>query len=82
LPLKETIPFCVREGLALLTAHRAFSLLDQTFGHIAADVACLTGRQIAIVSLLEIDAQLRGDLVFHLVVVFITLLMRLSYLYL
>ena len=50
-----------------LAAHGALGLLDEALGHVAADVARLTGGQVAVVALLEVDAQLAGDLVFHLV---------------
>ena len=50
-----------------LAAHGALGLLDEALGHVAADVAGLTGRKIAVVALLEVDAQLGGDLILHLV---------------
>ena len=42
-------------------------MLNEALGHVAADVAGLTGRKIAVVALLEVDAQLGGDLILHLV---------------
>ena len=50
-----------------LAAHGALGLLDEALGHVAADVAGLAGWQVAVVALLEIDAQLAGDLILHLV---------------
>ena len=53
-------------ALALL-AHGTFGLLNQTLSHVAADIAGLAGRQIAVVALLEVNAQLGGDLILHLI---------------
>ena len=57
----------LEEAALRLPAHGALGLFDEAFGHIAADIARLTGGQIAVIALLEVDAQLAGDFVFHLV---------------
>lgn len=47
------------DGLLLLAAaHGALSVFDQALDHVAADVARLTAGQIAVVALLEVDADL------------------------
>ena len=51
----------------LLPAHLAFLLFDHALDHVAADVTGLAGGQIAVVALLEVDAQLAGDFVLHVV---------------
>ena len=47
-----------RKGARLLASHLALGLLDEALDHVAADVARLTGGQIAVVALLEVDADL------------------------
>ncbi len=64
--MRQPLLLAIRTESALI-AHRALGLLDQALGHVAADVARLTGGQVAVVALLEVDAQLAGDLVFHLI---------------
>lgn len=44
--------------LLLAAAHGALSVFDQALDHVAADVARLTAGQIAVVALLEVDANL------------------------
>ena len=51
----------------LLAGHVLFRLFDQALDHVAADIAGLTGGQIAVVALLQVDAQLTGDFVLHVV---------------
>ena len=51
----------------LFAAHLAFLLFDHALDHVAADIAGLAGRQIAVVALLQVDAQLAGDLILHVV---------------
>ena len=60
--MPSAVLLAIRTESALI-AHRALGLLDQALGHVAADVAGLTGGQIAVVALLEVDAQLGGDLI-------------------
>lgn len=57
----------LEEAALRLPAHGALGLFDEAFGHIAADIARLTGGQIAVIALLEIDAQLAGDFILHLI---------------
>ena len=57
----------LEEAALRLPAHGALGLFDEAFSHIAADIARLTGGQIAVIALLEIDAQLAGDFILHLV---------------
>ena len=42
-------------------------LLDQALDHVAAHIAVVPGAKVAVVALLEIDAQFLGDLIFHAV---------------
>ena len=48
-----------------LACHLLLGLLDQTLDHIAADVARFAGGQVAVIALLEVDAQLARDLLLH-----------------
>ena len=57
----------LEEAALRLPAHGALGLFDEAFGHIAADISCLTGGQIAVIALLEVDTQLAGDFIFHIV---------------
>jgi len=56
-----------RRADGLLPRHAALGLLDQALDHVSADIAGLTGGQVAVVALLQVDAQLAGDLVLHVV---------------
>ena len=51
----------------LLASHLALGLFHQALHHVAADVAGLAGGQVAVVALLQVDAQLVGYLVLNVV---------------
>ena len=44
-----------------------YMLLDEPLDHVSAHIAVVPGGQVAVVALLEVDAQLGGDLILHLV---------------
>ena len=58
---------CRRGAVVLTAGHLALGLLDQALDHVAADVARLSRGQVAVVALLEVDAQLARDLILHVV---------------
>ena len=51
----------------LLAGHLLFRLFNQAFHHIAAHIAVFPAGKIAVVALLEIDAQFPGNFEFHVV---------------
>ena len=52
---------------AVLTSHLLLSVFDQPFDHVAADIACFAGGQIAVIALLKVDTQLAGDFLLPIV---------------
>jgi len=51
----------------LSTGHLSLLLLDHLLYHVAANPTCVFGRDVAVVTLLEVYAQLSGYLKLHLV---------------
>ena len=56
-----------RSELPALAGHLVFGLFDEALHHVAADVTGLTGGQVAVIALLEVDAKLARDFIFHVV---------------
>lgn len=50
-----------------LLLHAFFVGLDHLFDHLAADGARLAGGEVAVIALLEVDAKLARDFIFHVV---------------
>lgn len=55
----------MHNSLAVGAAHLALLGLDHLLDHVAADVAGVLGGQVAVVALVQGDAQLVGHLVLH-----------------
>ena len=65
--LPEERKSLLRLLLALLARHLLFGLLDEALHHVAAHIAVFAAGQVAVVALLEVDAQLPGDFKLHVV---------------
>ncbi len=53
--------------ISKMDLQRLLCLLNQLLGHLAADVTCLSGSQITVVTLLQIHTDLAGNFELHLI---------------